>query len=253
VGRVGEVSQSELLEAGDRVYQQMVAQGLLVSDSPYAPILDSVGERIAGAAALQNFAERFYIIIGNQMNAFSAPDGRVYVNEGLLRQVDNVDELANVLAHESAHLVLGHIAEQMRTAKGKDLLERWLGGVAPQVTVPGGGPAPLNVMGLVDNYSFLNFTRQQEFAADEKGAQIAAKAGFNPWGTVWFFKEVYRLYGDAGYESYVQKHPTISERIQKIQDFLNGEPAEFGRFSSVMPPDIGLPIGYDGARRGAHA
>jgi predicted Zn-dependent protease len=227
------------IRAGEKVYSDLVAKGLIVSDSPYAGILASVGARIARAAALQGFSERFYIIIGNQMNAFSGPDGRVYVNEGLLRQVDVVDELANVLAHESAHLVLGHLAQQMRATKESHLLDEatsLFGHHAP-------APAGLNVMGMVSGYSFLNFTRQQEFAADQRGVQIAAEAGYDPWGTVWFLQEVYRLYGDAGYEAYVQHHPSVTDRIEKIEAYFSERSSYYGHFSSKEPPGTGLPIG----------
>ncbi len=238
---LGLPSRAEQLEAGDNVYRNLVAQNLIVTNSPYAPVLKRIGARIAHAAALQGFAERFYIIIGNQMNAFSGPDGRVYVNEGLLRQVDDEDELANVLAHESAHLVLGHLAQQMRVEKGASIVQS-LGKLFGQ-HAPAARPGRLNVMGLVTSYSFLNFTRQQEYAADHLGVQIAADAHFNPWGTVWFLQEVYRLYGDAGYESYVQHHPSVSDRIAKIEHYFRAKRSYYGRWPSRMPPGYGLTVG----------
>jgi predicted Zn-dependent protease len=227
------------LRAGEKVYRDLEARGLIVSNSPYAGVLASVGARIARAAALQGFSERFYIIIGNQMNAFSGPDGRVYVNEGLLRQVDVVDELANVLAHESAHLVLGHLAQQMRAARERHFLDEATSFFGHHAPAPGG----LNVMGMVSGYSFLNFTRQQEFAADRRGVQIAAQAGFDPWGTVWFLQEVYRLYGDAGYEAYVQHHPSVTDRIAKIEAYFSDKSSYYRHFSRKQPPGTGLPIG----------
>jgi predicted Zn-dependent protease len=229
------------VKVGAGVYADFKAKGLLVADSPYAAILQRVGGRIASVAGLHGFRERFYIVIGNQMNAFSAPDGRVYVNEGLLRQVDNEAELANVLAHESAHLVLGHVAAQMRVQKRRGLFERVKGVIEQHSDVAG---RALDAANLVANYAFLNFTRQQEYEADHRGVQIAANAGYDPWGTVWFLHAVYRLDGDSGYESYVQHHPSVTERIAKIEAYFKSDPSFFRRWSSTPPPGSGLPVGW---------
>jgi predicted Zn-dependent protease len=100
----------------------------------------------------------------------------------------------------------------------------------------------MDVAQLASSYTFLNFTRQQEYEADQRGATLAAEAGYDPWGTVWFAREVQRLEGDAGYESYVQHHPSMSDRIKHIEAYFKAHPATFRRWSSVQPPGTGLPI-----------
>ena len=239
------------MQAGNQVYSDLSAKHLIVSDSPYAPELAKVGARVAKAAGVRTFPERFYIVIGNQMNAFSAPDGRIYVNEGLLRQVDNEDELANVLAHESAHIVLGHLSGQMQANAQKKTVQTaaqtLIGHFDPRLANPSPylkpNPLnPLNVMNELGNYGFLSFTRKQETEADEAGLEIAAKAGYNPYGTLWFLRAVGELYGDAGYESYVQHHPSIGDRIADVQAYIDAHRAAFAKWSDAEPAGIGLPL-----------
>jgi predicted Zn-dependent protease len=93
------------------------------------------------------------------------------------------------------------------------------------------------------NYTFLNFSRQQEYAADQRGAYLAAKAGFNPWGTVWYFEELLRVAGDAGFEQYTQQHPSTSDRIARVEAYFKENPAVFGRWRNVMTSTAGLPTG----------
>jgi predicted Zn-dependent protease len=150
-----------------------------------------------------------------------------------------VPELAAVLGHETAHLLLGHVSAQQKQVKSRrDIFARvgrLFGGSGPSQNA-------VDAAQLASNYTFLNFTRQQEFAADQLGSTLAARAGYDPWGTVWFASEVERLDGDAGYESYVQHHPSTKERISRVESYFKAHPATFGRWSSRPPAGTGLPL-----------
>ncbi|HEY9085895.1 MAG TPA: M48 family metalloprotease [Candidatus Tyrphobacter sp.] len=227
---------------GRQVYQNLESKNQIVDASPYNAVLQRVGARIARAAQPHWFTEQFFIIRGNQMNAFSAPGGYVFVNEGLLRAVDDEDELANVLGHETAHLVLGHVFARNQQQNQRSTLYR-IGGFLANSGIGGSNAQTAYNAGVAaGNYTFLSFTRQQEYAADQLGVTLAADAGYNPWGSIWFFAEADRLEGDAGYEPLVQQHPSTSDRVARIKAYLQGNPATFGRWSDVEPPGIGLPM-----------
>ena len=54
-------------------------------------------------------------------NAFSLPGGKVFINTGLIKMVDNDDELAGILAHEVAHSAHHHVA---RILKQQEKIEK---------------------------------------------------------------------------------------------------------------------------------
>jgi predicted Zn-dependent protease len=224
-----------------KIYDDMQSQGQIVTDSVYSAILATVGRKISAAAAPHWFTERFVIVKGNQGNAFATPGGIVFVNEGLLRAVENADELANVLGHETAHLTLGHLTAREKTSNATSAvgkLGQWLSPYANNSVAQ----HAFDAASLSARYTFLNYSRQQEYAADQTGADIAAKAGYNPWGTVWFFNEAQRVEGDAGFEQYVQQHPSIKDRIARIEQYFKDNPDRFGRFSDRMTTTSGLPM-----------
>lgn len=223
---------------GQSVYDDLRAKLLIVDESPYVPVLRRVGARVAKAAEPHWFNARFYVVKGNDINAFSAPGGFVFVSEGLMRAVDNSDELANVLGHETAHLVLSHVHGKTQQATGTGLLLA-AGNVAVKKASKGTVSA-YNVAALVGGYSFLNYTRQQEYAADEFGVKLAAKASYNPWGTVWFLEHIERLVGDAGFEAYVQQHPSTADRIDKVQRFLQDNASDYARWQNRRPPGTNI-------------
>ena len=237
-GQAGADQRTEDAALGKKVYDDLRAKYQLLPHSRFLPILRSVGARVAAVAQLHGVPERFYVVRGNEVNAFSAPGGYIFVDEGLLRTIDNRDELANVLGHETAHLALGHVDAKRTTEKRKNLILNFGKMFARQGSQ--GAQNTFDTASKVGNYTFLNFTRQQEYAADELGAQLAAKAGYNPWGSVWFFQQLERLVGDAGYEQYTQQHPSTADRIAKISAFLRAHPAQYRRWHNTPPATTGL-------------
>lgn len=248
-GRAAATDPAQERQIGQQVYSDMRAKGLIVDQSQYYAVLRSAGQRISRAAGRHWFPLNFIIIQGNQANAFSAPGGNVYVNEGLLRSAENVDELANVLGHETAHLVLGHISAKLNQQQHLNVFSRF----AQMFARTRGSQNTVGAANIVAKYGFLNFTRTQEYQADQEGARLAAKAGFNPWGTVWFFQEVERLYGDSGFEQYVQQHPSTDDRVKRITSYLQSNPSEFGHWSRSLGSTSGLPLNSNGDRLVLHS
>jgi predicted Zn-dependent protease len=231
-------------QIGQQVYNDMLGKGLIVEQSPYYSVLRRVGQKISHAAEPHWFTTNFIVIKGNTANAFSAPGGNVYVNLGLLRTADNEDELAAVLGHETAHLVLGHVVARQQTQQHVSAFTQFI----QKLVHNKGSQNTYQAATVVGNYSFLNFSRSQEYAADQEGVNLAAKAGFNPWGTMWFFKEVEKLYGDAGFEEYVQQHPSTDDRIARVTTYIKENPKKFGHWSSSLKVTEGLPMSDQGDR-----
>ncbi len=220
---------------GQQVYDDQRKQNLIVDQSTYYPTLRSVGQRISDAAQPHWWPMTFVIVKGAQANAFSVPGGWVYVNEGLLSNAQNQEELASVLAHETGHIVLGHVMNRIHQAQTANII-----GSILSVFVRSQGAATL--LNLAGNYAFLNFSRQQEYQADHEGTILASKAGYNPWGMIWFFQKLQKLYGDTGFEQYVQDHPSTKDRIARIEGFFHSDPMTFAHWSQQMTVSSGLPM-----------
>lgn len=61
----------------------------------------------------QEMQWEYAVIDSDEVNAFVVPGGKVCVYTGLLGILKNRDELAAVLAHETAHVVARHAGERM--------------------------------------------------------------------------------------------------------------------------------------------
>jgi predicted Zn-dependent protease len=220
-------------QIGQQVYNDQRSKGLILNTSPYYATLSKIGARISQAAAPHWYTMNFIIVKDKSANAFSVPGGNIYVTDTLLRDVENEEELANVLGHETTHLVLGHVMDRIHKAQTANIIGTILSIFIRNQTTA-------SVVNLLGNYAFLNFSRSQEYQADHGGVILANKAGYNPWGMVWFFQKLEKLYGNAGFEQYVQDHPSTNDRIARIEQFFKSDPTQFGRWSAANTVMRGL-------------
>ena len=59
-----------------------------------------------------DFGVRVAVVRRRDVNAFAMAAGRIYVNDGLLRDAKSADELAGVLSHEIEHIKERHLLRQ---------------------------------------------------------------------------------------------------------------------------------------------
>ena len=138
---------------------------------------------------------------------FSPGNHTVHVTTGLMKILDEEDEIAGILAHEAGHIQLGHYG----TSVGRNLL--WglllnsLKGDTTREIVGGVG------MMLAES----GFSREQEVEADDYGIRISAAAGYSPWGLVRAMEKM----KDAGFQtspSGFNSHPPTDRRLQHLKN-----------------------------------
>jgi Zn-dependent protease with chaperone function len=151
----------------------------ILRHAPTAGYVDRIGRRLAAYAPGPKFPYSFQVVNASDINAFALPGGPVYVTRGIIESVRNEGELAAVLAHEISHVALRHGTNQASKAylakAGIGILGGLLGGGGS-----GTGQIMQAVGGLGLNALFLKFSRTAESQADILGAQIMARAGYNP-------------------------------------------------------------------------
>ncbi|HTD36556.1 MAG TPA: M48 family metalloprotease, partial [Candidatus Limnocylindrales bacterium] len=210
---------------GREVFAQLREDGELLFDSPFYEHLNEIGSVIAQSVTTRYpYPIRYYIVRGDSANAFSVPGGNIYVNEPLLRIAKNRDELAGVLAHETGHMVLHHVAQRMAALQKKSTAAS-IGSILAQIVL---GPLAGAAVDYGTQYAVAGSdaaqSRHIEAQADEEGARIMAATGqFNPWGMVWFFQIMSETYG-PGQASWLRDHPLDELRIADLEHEFRANP-----------------------------
>jgi predicted Zn-dependent protease len=148
----------------------------LVADSRLSAYVDAVGRRVAERPPAASMALSFHVVDQDEPNVFAAPEGHVFVTRGLLASVNSESELANLLAHEIAHLVARDVPR--RTSGMRALTFGAVVMRAARSPEPDGGSAfPGYAMGVA---TIERFPVDAEASADARGQELAARAGFDP-------------------------------------------------------------------------
>ena len=206
---------------------------LLPSDHPASQFVNQLGMRLAEAAPGYKFPYTFKVVQQKEINAFALPGGPIYINMGLIEQA-NEGELAGVIGHEIAHVVMRHstrqASRQMRAQVPLAILSGVLG------TAVGGLAGNLAQLGLSVGAGgvFMKYSREAETEADKVGAQIIYDAGYDPQSMVDFFQRLKEK--DGGSRSFLDSHPDPGDRARNIaailsrfpkKEFREGDSAEF--------------------------
>jgi predicted Zn-dependent protease len=205
----------------DDLRRQVAQKYRVLDDRSATAYLNRIGREIAGRTALGNRRWDFGLVDDPKVNAFNLPGGLVYVNAGLVREADRLDQLTGVLAHEVGHGVARHGTEMMTRAYGLELLASIALGRDPsqgeQVLAQVVGTGVLN-----------NYSRAAEREADELGVRFTHAAGFDPRGMPDFFRKLQarRQRDPNAVERFFSSHPVDAERIADTEALIGALPAK---------------------------
>lgn len=150
------------------------------------------------------------------LNAFALPGAKIGVHTGMMKLVDNQDQLAAVLGHEVGHVMARHSNER---ASQETLVQQGLGVI--QNTSYGQNPLVMAGLGLGAQYGVLMpYSRTHESEADTIGVDLMAKAGFNPQESVTLWQKMEQASQGNQPLEFLSTHPAHGTRIQQLQEHM---------------------------------
>jgi beta-barrel assembly-enhancing protease len=181
----------------------------------------------SGKLAFRNrFAWKIHIIHDDEvLNAFATPGGYIYVYTGLIKYLEQEDDLAGVMGHEIAHADRRHSMQQMQKLYGANLILSIL---------VGSNPSQLGeiVAGLAGNATALAFSRDNEADADEYSVIYLAETKYACNGAYSFFQKLIES-GQAGNTpKFLSTHPDPASRVEDI----NAKATELGCDTTPLAP-----------------
>lgn len=199
------LSPAEELELGREASRQLLSQVHVIRQGADAERVRRVGERIARVVAIEpllreinldltgyQFEWEYNLIESEQVNAFCLPGGKIGVFTGMLRVVENDDQLAAVVAHEVAHALAHHVSERIAyESQGAN--------------------------GLWN----LHFDREQEAEADHIGVFFMTFAGYDPKQALVFWQRMAELgRQNLHLPEILSDHPSDRRRIENLEGWV---------------------------------
>lgn len=204
----------------------------LISDEETEQFLAEIITPLYKAAGIPFYRNNIFIVEDNSLNAFVSDGNRMFVHTGTIVKSDTVEELSGVLAHETGHIMGGHIIRQKLKAQDMyqvSMISAILAGAAAAVS--GSGDAAMAVMlggqsSLINH--FTHYRTEEERSADEAAIKLLNATKQSPLGILNFMKKIKQDNLLSGREEspYFRTHPVTNERIAFFENALTNSPYE---------------------------
>lgn len=215
------VSSAEVNQAATQQYQQMMAQarqkGVLNRNPAQVQRVRGIVNRLVPATTAfrpdaVNWNWEINVISTDELNAWAMPGGKMAVYSGLIEKLQLTDaELAAVLGHEIAHVLREHSRERI----SRQVATNAAVGIGAAILGVGEGGA--NLAGMVADVTFnLPNSRTHESEADAIGAELAARAGYDPHGAVSVWRKMLSA-GGNGPPQFLSTHPSPENRLKQLE------------------------------------
>jgi beta-barrel assembly-enhancing protease len=202
------------VKLGRQAAQEAEQQFPLLRDEEVRSYVEDVGRRLVSAIPSQfqhpEFQYYFKVVNARDINAFALPGGPMYVNRGMIEAAHTEGEMAGVMAHELSHVALRHGTAQATKGQKYGVLAG-IAGIAGTIF---GGPGVGQLAQAPFAVYLLKFSREYETEADILGAQIMARAGYDPRDLANMFRTLEQQ--GAGGGGFLSDHPSPSDRYARI-------------------------------------
>ena len=215
-GLFGQYSPQDEMRIGKQIAGNLLGAVPLVRDEGLQRYVNLVGNWVAAQSGRNDFPWHFGVLATEDINAFAAPVGYVFITEGLYRQLKNEAELAGVLGHEIAHVTQKH---HLKVLKKSSLINAL--GQAASRKVKNNDQVVQNVIGNGAEIMARGLDKEAEFEADRVGVVYAARAGYDPWGLPAVLQDLAALPPRDSRTSLLYKtHPQPEARLSKLGDAI---------------------------------
>jgi predicted Zn-dependent protease len=227
-GFFSETSEQEEVQIGRQLAGNLLGAAPLVKDERLQRYVNRVGRWVAAQGERPDLQWTFGVLESDALNAFALPGGYVFVTKGLFDLLADEAELAGVLGHEIAHVMLQHHLKVLKKSQAIEIVGGIVGSQVAQRDTFGARQA---LLGKGAEALTRGLDKGAEFEADQVGIVLATRAGYVPYGLPSVLRKMAsRNPQEAGLALLFKTHPLPQERLEKLGDAMG---ASFDRFDAA--------------------
>lgn len=221
------VSLEEEYQVGQAWFRQMSAQGQVLEDPEVSEYIQTIGHSLSSRAEEGQHQFTYFVVRSPVINAFAMPGGFIGINAGLFLMTHNENELAGVMAHETAHVTERHLVRGMIDQAHSGLISTaaMLAAILLGATAGRGDPSVMEgaILGAQSAaiQHQINYTRSQEYDADRIGIGTMAAAGYDPLGMASMLGELSKNGPSPERTTAIQfliDHPLSADRVAEARN-----------------------------------
>src|SRR5262245_40614084 len=210
------------VQLGREAAAEVRKQYPIIKDEKIARYLTTLGDRLVAAAPAELkqsvYEYSFTPVNVKEINAFALPGGPMFVNRGMFDAAASEGEVVGVMAHELSHVLLRHGTANMTKAQNPWLQLGQIAGAVGGAVVGGEAGSAISQgsqFGL--GTLMLRYSRDFEKQADLLGAQMMARAGYDPRALAHMFETIEKeSKAGGGTPQWMSSHPNPGNRTVYI-------------------------------------
>ena len=208
------------IDFGRSVSAKILGKYPIMRNEQKVRYISQIGTGISAQLGRPELRYYFGILDTDEIIAFAAPGGYIFVTKGALKLMRNEAQLAGVLAHELAHIDQKHIVRKLKL-QGVD---RSLTSGVAQVL----GGASLSAKIALERLNDLAFkmlmeeglSKEDEAEADQKALEMLMSTGYDLQSYLDYLLSL-KPYLEQGQAKVLSKtHPTIEFRYNNLHEFI---------------------------------
>lgn len=220
----GKTSPEEEVRIGQQIAGNLLGAAPLVRDDTLQRYVNRVGRWVSLQSERPDLAWHFGVIESDDINAFAAPGGYVFLTRGLYRKLDSEAELAGVLGHEIGHVIRKHHLKLLQKSQGIAALGGMLGGKMKDEN-----QLVQNLIGSGAEIVARGLDKDAEYEADRIGVVLTARAGYDAYALPAVLAEIGHVSrNDKSVSLLFKTHPHPEDRLghlsEAVGDKLDGLP-----------------------------
>ena len=222
-------------KVGREVAAKVIAYYHVYNNDALRRYVSLVGQTVAAHSDRQDIQYHFAVLDTDEINAFSAPGGYVFVTRGAVALCEDESELAGVLAHEVGHVAGKHVVHIVE----RDKLLR-TGMNEASAYVPGSEYLQKVSKNVLIKLLDQGLAPADEYDADARGVTYAHAAGYPADGLERFLVKLERATNQGANSFWSRTHPPVKERNDRIHQLIatqhwedTGRPRLADRFAAA--------------------
>ncbi len=216
-----------------RTVGAMILQKYEPYDNPKADrYINVMGQMLAQASDWpETFGGYHFLILdSDEINAFAAPGGLIFMTRGILRCCPHEDAVAAVLAHEIGHVQYKHGLRAIKQSRITSAVTSLA--ILGTKTLGDEDLAALtetfeeSISDITKTLIVNGYSRSFEYQADLAAVSILQRVGYNPNGLVDLLNQM-KIQLKPDRPDFAKTHPSPDSRLAEIQKYI-------GKYSNVQ-------------------